>query len=200
MLRDGLQIPMPPATGSHTFTSIYQLIGGSVRANVNGRTTTLNSPFSSSQGQIATYLPQMLDQLTLTDDLFIQGRINVNTAPMQVLLGLPNMTVQLATQITAAQTAGSTSQAASSQSPRATNAWLVIEGFCSANTMQGLDPYLTARGDVYRAQSVGYFDDGGPVVRLEAVIDAAVQPARILNIRDLSELGRGFTRQQLGVP
>jgi hypothetical protein len=37
-------------------------------------------------------------------------------------------------------------------------------------------------------------------VRLEAVIDAAVQPARILNIRDLSELGRGFTRQQLGVP
>jgi len=200
VLRDGLQIPMPPATGSHNFTSVYQVIGGSVRANVNGRTTTLTSPFSSSQSQIATYLPQMLDQLAITDDLFIQGRINVNTAPMQVLLGLPNMTVQLATQITAAQTAGSTSQAASSQSPRATNAWLVIEGFCSANTMQGLDPYLTARGDVYRAQSVGYFDDGGPVVRLEAVIDAAVQPARILNIRDLSELGRGFTRQQLGVP
>ena len=199
-LRDGLQIPMPPATGSHTFTSVYQVIGGTVRATVNGRATTLTSPFSSSQSQIVTYLPQLLDQLTLTDDLFIQGRINVNTAPIQVLLGLPNMTVQLATQISAAQTAGSTSQAASSQSPRATNAWLVMEGFCSANTMQGLDPYLTARGDVYRAQSVGYFDDGGPVVRLEAVIDAAVQPARILNIRDLSELGRGFTRQQLGVP
>ncbi len=199
-LRDGLQIPMPPATGSHTFTSVYQVIGGTVRATVNGRATTLTSPFSSSQSQIATYLPQLLDQLTLTDDLFIQGRVNVNTAPIQVLLGLPNMTVQLATQISAAQTAGSTSQAASSQSPRATNAWLVMEGFCSANTMQGLDPYLTARGDVYRAQSVGYFDDGGPVVRLEAVIDAAVQPARILNIRDLSELGRGFTRQQLGVP
>ncbi len=190
---------MPPATGSHMFSSIYQVIGGSVRASINGRTQTINSPFSSSQSQIATYLPQMLDQLTLTDDLFIQGRINVNTAPMQVLLGLPNMTVALATQITAAQTAGSTSQAASSQSPRATNAWLVIEGLCSANTMQGLDPYLTARGDVYRAQSVGYFDDGGPVVRLEAVIDAAVQPARILNMRDLSELGRGFTRQQLGL-
>jgi hypothetical protein len=199
-LRDGLQIPMPPATGSHTFTSVYQVIGGTVRATVNGRATTLTSPFSSSQSQIVTYLPQLLDQLTLTDDLFIQGRINVNTAPIQVLLGLPNMTVQLATQISAAQTAGSTSQAASSQSPRATNAWLVMEGFCSASTMQGLDPYLTARGDVYRAQSVGYFDDGGPVVRLEAVIDAAVQPARILNIRDLSELGRGFTRQQLGVP
>ncbi len=199
VLRDGLQLPMPPATGSHSFTSIYQLIGGTVRASVNGRTTTLTSPFSASTSQIASYLPQMLDQLSLTDDLFLKGRINVNTAPIQVLLGLPNMTVPLATQITAAQTAGSSSQSASAQAPRATNAWLVVEGLCSASTMVSIDPYLTARGDVYRVQSVGYFDEGGPVVRLEAVIDAAVQPARILNLRDLSELGRGFTPQQLGV-
>jgi DNA uptake protein ComE-like DNA-binding protein len=199
VLRDGMQLPMPPSTGKVTITSLYQLIGGSVRATVNGRPQTLTSPFSSSASQIASYLPQMLDQLSLSDDLFIKGRINVNTASMQVLLGLPNMTVQLATQITAAQTAGSTSQSSSTQAPRATNAWLVVEGLCSANTMQNLDPYLTARGDVYRVQSVGFFDEGGPVVRLEAVIDAAVTPARILNLRDLTELGRGFTPQQLGV-
>ncbi len=199
VLRDGMQLPMPPSTGKVTITSLYQLIGGSVRATVNGRPQTLTSPFSSSASQIASYLPQMLDQLSLSDDLFIKGRINVNTASMQVLLGLPNMTVQLATQITAAQTAGSTSQSSSTQAPRATNAWLVVEGLCSANTMQNLDPYLTARGDVYRVQSVGFFDEGGPVVRLEAVVDAAVTPARILNLRDLTELGRGFTPQQLGV-
>ncbi len=198
--RDGLQLPMPPATGSHSFTSIYQLIGGSVSASVNGKNTSLPSPFSSAQSQIAAYLPEMLDRLSLSDDLFIKGRINVNTAPIQVLLGLPNMTEQIATQIMAAQTAGSSTQSGGTQNPHATNAWLVIEGLCSANTMQSLDPYLTARGDVYRVQSVGFFDEGGPVVRLEAVIDAAVQPARILNLRDLSELGRGFTRQQLGVP
>jgi type II secretory pathway component PulK len=200
VIRDGLQVPVPPATGSHMFTSVYQIIGGTVRASVNGKATTLSSPFSASSSQIATYLPQTLDQLSLTDDLFIQGRINVNTAPMQVLLGLPNMTVQLATQIAAAQTAGSSSQTGSAQSPRATNAWLVVEGLTSANTMQSLDPYLTAMGDVYRVQSVGYFDEGGPVVRLEAVIDSAVQPPRILNLREFTELGRGFTRQQLGLP
>jgi hypothetical protein len=66
--------------------------------------------------------------------------------------------------------------------------------------MQKLDPYITAHGNVYRAQSVGYFDEGGPVVRMEAVIDASIDPPRIVNLRDLSELGRGFTRQQLGVP
>jgi hypothetical protein len=181
-------------------TSLYQLIGGSVRATVNGRSQTLNSPFSANQTQIASYLPEMLDKLSLSDDVFLKGRINVNTAPIQILLGIPKMTEQMATQIVAAQTAGSSGVTTNTQSPRATNAWLVTEGVCSATTMQSLDPYLTSRGDVYRVQSVGYFDEGGPVVRLEAVVDAAVQPPRILNIRDLSELGRGFTHQQLGVP
>ncbi len=188
-------------TGSHTFTSIYQLVGGTVTATVNGkRNTSLRSPFSSSQSQIASYLPNMLDQLSLSDDLFLKGRINVNTAPVQILLGIPNMTEQMATQIVAAQASGSSSLTTNAQSPHATNAWMVSEGICSATTMQSLDPYLTARGDVYRVQTVGFFDEGGPVVRLEAVVDAAIQPPRILNLRDLSELGRGFTPQQLGVP
>jgi hypothetical protein len=194
-----MQIPMPPATGSNTITSLYQLIGGTVRAQIGGKSTPLTSPFLSSQTQVASYLPEMLDKLSLSDDLFIKGRINVNTAPIQVLLGLPNMTEQLATQIVAAQAAGSSSQSSSSQNPRASTAWLVAEGLLSASTMASLDPYLTARGDVYRVQSVGFFDEGGPVVRLEAVIDSAVQPARILNLRDLTDLGRGFTPQQLGV-
>jgi len=197
--RDGMQIPMPPATGSNTITSLYQLIGGTVRAQIGGKSTPLTSPFLSSQTQVASYLPEMLDKLSLSDDLFIKGRVNVNTAPIQVLLGLPNMTEQLATQIVAAQAAGSSSQSSSSQNPRASTAWLVAEGLLSASTMASLDPYLTARGDVYRVQSVGFFDEGGPVVRLEAVIDSAVQPARILNLRDLTDLGRGFTPQQLGV-
>jgi len=197
--RDGMQIPMPPSTGSNTITSLYQLIGGTVRAQIGGKSTPLTSPFLASQTQVASYLPEMLDKLSLSDDLFIKGRINVNTAPIQVLLGLPNMTEQLATQIVAAQAAGSSSQSSSSQNPRASTAWLVAEGLLSASTMASLDPYLTARGDVYRVQSVGFFDEGGPVVRLEAVIDSAVQPARILNLRDLTELGRGFTPQQLGV-
>jgi hypothetical protein len=66
--------------------------------------------------------------------------------------------------------------------------------------MAQLDPYLTSHGAVYRAQSIGYFDEGGPFVRLEAVIDGSIDPPRILNFRDLSDLGRGFSRQQLGVP
>ncbi len=198
VMRGGLQLPMPPSTGSHTISSLYQLIGGTV--TVKGQRKPMTSPFLSAQTQIASYLPEMLDKLSLSDDLFVKGRINVNKAPIQILLGLPKMTEQMSTQIVAAQTSGSTTLTTNTQSPRATNAWLVTEGVCSATTMQSLDPYLTSRGDIYRVQSVGFFDEGGPVVRLEATIDAAVQPPRILNLRDLSELGRGFTPQQLGVP
>ena len=60
-----------------------------------------------------------------------------------------------------------------------------------------LDPYITAHGDVYRVQVLGFSDGGGPVSRLEALIDATKLPPRIISQRDLNELGRGYTRSQL---
>ena len=62
------------------------------------------------------------------------------------------------------------------------------------------DRFLTTRGDVYRVQSVGYFDDGGAVVRLEAVIDATQLPPRLVFFRDLTHLGRGYPRDYLIPP
>jgi len=191
-----------PPTGSQTISSIYQLIGSSVRARVNNRNVTLQSPWPATTASVAQSLPDLLDKLTTVPDEFIQGRINVNRASYVVLEGIPNMTQNLADQIMAAQLsggAGSSTSGSGVLSPRATTAWMVIEGLTTVSMMQKLDPYLTAHGDVYRVQSVGFFDDGGPVVRLEAVIDASIQPPRILNLRDLSDLGRGYNTQQLGV-
>jgi hypothetical protein len=188
-------------TGNTAIDSVYRLIGATTSATINGRTKVLQSPWANTQSQIAQYLPQLLDTLTTTDNPFIPGRVNVNIASLQVLEGLPGVTQALANQIVASQSSGNTSAGSQSGiSPRSTTAWLVIEGLTNVSTMQSLAPYLTAHGDVYRVQSVGYFDEGGPVVRLEATIDATMTPARILNVRDLSELGRGFTHQQLGVP
>jgi hypothetical protein len=198
-----MSVPTAPAT-SHTVTSLYQFIGKTVTATINGSKKSLQCPWANSVSSMSQYLPDLLDKLTLVDDSFIQGRINVNQAPFEVLMGVPNMTEVLARQIVAAQSLGAASAASgSSQSPRATTAWLIVEGLVSLTgtpTMAQLDPYLTAHGAVYRAQSIGYFDEGGPFVRLEAVIDGSIDPPRILNFRDFSDLGRGFSRQQLGVP
>jgi hypothetical protein len=198
----GMAVPTAPGTYK-TISSIYKLIGATTSASINGgKPKTLNSPWKKDTSSISQYLPDILDKLALVDDTFIQGRINVNQAPLEVLMGIPTpMTEELARQIVAAQSLGATSSASgSAQSPRATTAWLITEGLTTYTIMQQLDPYITAHGDVYRAQSVGYFDEGGPVVRMEAVIDASIDPPRIVNLRDLTELGRGFTRQQLGVP
>ena len=46
---------------------------------------------------------------------------------------------------------------------------------------------------------IGYFDRGGPAVRIETVLDAAVQPAEIVFFRDLSHLGRGYALETLGI-
>ena len=63
--------------------------------------------------------------------------------------------------------------------------------------MMNLDPYITSHGDVYRVQVLGFFDGGGPVSRIEAMIDSTQLPPRIIAQRDLNELGRGYSRTQL---
>jgi DNA uptake protein ComE-like DNA-binding protein len=197
----GMAVPTTAGTYK-TISSIFKLIGSTTRATVNGKPKNLTSPWASGASAMAQYLPDLLDKLTIVDDPFIQGRINVNAAPYEVLLGVPNMSQALAQQIAASQGLGaSNSSSGSSQSSRSTIAWLVTEGLVSSSTtMAQLDPYITSHGAVYKVQSIGYFDDGGPFVRLEAVIDGSIDPPRILNLRDLTELGRGFSRQQLGIP
>jgi hypothetical protein len=72
-----------------------------------------------------------------------------------------------------------------------------MNGQVDMPTMRQLDQFITARGDVFRAQVVGHFDAGGPVCRLEAIIDATQQPPKLLQLRDLTDLGRGFSQAQL---
>jgi hypothetical protein len=39
---------------------------------------------------------------------------------------------------------------------------------------------------------VGYFEEGRPTARLEAIIDATKRPARIVFWKDLTRLGSGY--------
>jgi hypothetical protein len=73
-----------------------------------------------------------------------------------------------------------------------TPAWLILEAQISPTTLAKLDKYITTRSQVYRVQSIGYFDAGGPSARVEAVIDTNGGQPRILYWRDLTELGKGF--------
>ena len=115
-----------------------------------------------------------------------------------MLLGVPGITQSLADTIVAAQQWQSTGAPARGKpDPRSTTAWLLIEGHVDVAKMRQLDRYISARGDVYSGQVIGYFDAGETITRLEAVIDAAYDVPRVVSLTDLTDLGPGITRSQL---
>lgn len=186
-------------TNTTQVSSLFQLIGAKVTATVDGKSQELTSPFTSEPAQLTTSLPKLVGLLSISADPYIQGRININQARLEVLLGIPNMPPDLAQAIVANQTvaSGQAAAGAGQVSPRATTGWLLANGLTDLATLQKLDPYITARGDVYRFQSIGYFDGSGQATRLEAVIDATEVYPKIIFLRDLAELGRGYSSNVL---
>jgi type II secretory pathway component PulK len=178
--------------------SLYELIGSEV--TVPGK-QTLQSPWSSEASSIQRQLPAILEKLTISDEPFIKGRININQARREVLLGVPGLDQQLVDAIINSQAMLSRSAPSSNgYYARSTTAWLLVEGLVDLETMRNLDRYLTARGDVFRLQVVGYYQERGPTTRLEAVVDATRRPSKLISIRDLSAWGAGYSHEQLNLP
>lgn len=177
----------------YELTSIYDLIGVEVATKVEGRDTVLQSPWTDDPKSMGEYLPILMDRLTTRREAEIQGRINVGQARHEVLLGIPSMTEEIADAIVKSSVIGADGNAIPEEiKARANTGWLVMQGIVDLPTMSKLDKYLTSRGSVYRAQVVGYFQQGGGFTRLEAVIDATKKPSKILSVRDLTDLGRGY--------
>lgn len=173
---------------SNKVSSIYDLIDTQVSVpsdDPKGDATVYASPLNTADG-LRQYLPMLLDKTTTSNKVEMAARININTAPDAVLLALPVLTDQQAQDVLAARKTDTADPVFS------TTAWLSTEAKISSSTMKKLEPYITSAAQVYRFQSIGYFDNGGPVVRLEAVIDANAGRPRILFWRDLSELGKGY--------
>lgn len=184
--------------GKNNIESLWCLLGTKATVQINGTSTTLTSPWSDDPGSIAAVLPELMDKLTTTKDEFLEGRINLNQARREILLGIPTMTEDLVNQIVAAQHLDGNGQPSiETLKQHNTTAWLYAENLIDKAGMISLDPYITAHGDVYRLQVLGFFDGGGPVARLEAMIDSTQLPPRIISQRDLNELGRGYSRAQL---
>jgi len=154
----------------------------------------LESPFRDDRVAMQDYLPKLADHTTVTADKVIRGRVNVNEAPRVVLLGVPGLDGSMVEQIITAR-----GTRLSQDDPTRRHAtWLLTEGIVDLEQMKELMPYLTAGGDVFRAQVVGYFDDSGPSARAEVVIDGTTSPPRQVYWKDLRLLGRGYPLETLG--
>ena len=227
-VRSQLQTARTPAARSggqqqlKQISSLFDLVNASVNVPTGtgpgSRTISMPSPLSDP-GQLPTLLPLLLDETTTSQNTDLSPRVNVNTAPQTVLTALEAALSGASPTAPGGTTAAPTNPAGqitdediqailnarpdpSSNEPPdpifQTPAWLMTEANLSVAKIKALEPYITARSQVYHFQSLGYFQDGrGPVARVEAIIDGNNGKPRIVYHRDLAPLGAGFDMNQI---
>ena len=167
------QVTLPKATG----------------APANAPTVSVASPLNTPANAV-TMLPALMEFTTTRDpaaDFDMTPRVNVTTAPPEVLLGLPGLVQADVDAVVAARAGLDPADPATT-----TGAFLVTAANLSPLKFAAVMPYVTGKTMVYRVHSVGYFGKGGPSSRVEAVIDTNNGTPRILYYRDVTDLGKGF--------
>jgi hypothetical protein len=166
-------------------------------------TIVVTAPLSDPS-KLAAMMGQLLDMSTTTTVVEMPPRINVNTAPREVLMTLTAPEIAGGTGSTGSAAGLTESDVDAIINLRAnlnpadpatlTGAWMLQEGGISPDVFKKLEKYVTGRSMVFRIHSIGYFGDGGPVARVEAVVDTNQGAPRILYFRDLTDLDtpRGF--------
>ncbi|RCS54332.1 general secretion pathway protein GspK [Bremerella cremea] len=171
--------------------NMLDLIGASVSVP-NG---TLKSPFEDSVVAMNIYLPELMDNMTINPSPVIPGRININQAPYEILLGIPGMEESIVSQILEQRI-----PTPDPENPITRHeTWILTQGIVTLEQMKTLSPFICGGGDVYRAQVVGYFEDGKAFSRHEVVLDATQPQPKVMLWRDMTELGRGHPLEVLGV-
>ena len=130
---------------------------------------------------------RIVGKLTTTNDDRIQGRVNVNVAPRQVLACLP--------ELDEADAAALVSHREGGGADLETIAW-VLDAL-SAEKAAAIGGAITVRSYQYAADVVAVAHDGRGFARRRVVIDTVDGSPRILAHRDLSGLGWPLDRRIL---
>jgi DNA uptake protein ComE-like DNA-binding protein len=198
------------SASKNTINSIWSLVGTQVAVSAQGGAkggTGASGATTAGAGGTTVYacpltaqsdlLSTALDTLTCSASTVFAGRINVNTASPIVLATLQGAGLS-ATDIEQIQASQPDSSSIDLTNPTyQTTAWLYTLAQITPAKLQAIEPYITARSQVYRLQSIGYFEKGGPMARIEAVVDSNFGSAgtgvasnpRVVYYRDLTELG-----------
>lgn len=144
------------------------------------------SPFLSEMVQQSDYLGKLLDDVTVTSSEFLAGPVDVNSAPVEVLMGIPGMSSSIAQRCVQVRQSPSTTRNGEAYHI----GWLLTQSVCNLQTLQQLYPYLIARSDVYRVQVIGYRDDLSPTFRASAIIDGRERPSRVRQFQHWQNWGR----------
>ena len=146
--------------------------------------TTGGQQFRFNNPLTLEHLPRLLDRTTMVapDQGPSPGLINVNTAPRLVLECLAGLTDEQINAIMATrETLGSDA--------KRTPAWLLKEEVLDLDTFERIGPFITARGQQFSIEALGYADHIGMITRYQVVVDMVGPIAQTIYYRDLTYLG-----------
>lgn len=140
----GLNLAIGPVV---RIESLADLFGTSVRTLVNGQDTILNSPWPGDAETVEKVMPQLKDELVLTDQRRLKGRINILSAPMDVLMAIPGMKYRIASTI-------AKKRRQLEDKPK-TIAWLLTQNITTHADFRRLAKHITVDGDFFEAIIIG---------------------------------------------
>jgi len=157
-------------------------------------TEVIESPWKDNPSAYRQGFSDLLDWATVDSSQRIAGRININQASYLVLLTIPGMTENLASQILARRDRTADFPTGDQRHPT----WLIAENLIPLAELKPMFPFVTTGGDVYRAQVVGFFDAGTVQDRVEVLLDRSGtqddlgSTTRLLDWQSFRRQGPGF--------
>lgn len=168
----------PMNTGTANLTGEINALSDLIDATASDG--ALSSPLVSTD---INRLMEFYDHVSTTDAESIAGRIDINSASVQTLIAIAGLEESTATAIADR------------------NDWthpveLLTSGLVDLITFRRIDPMLTTNGRVFSFSAIGYAADG-PMVRIDAVVDASTSPPKILKQVDMTRVGIGRTLEMV---
>ncbi|MFQ5429015.1 MAG: hypothetical protein ACE5E1_01790 [Phycisphaerae bacterium] len=131
-------------------------------------------------------LPLILDRLTTDSPGQLRGRINVSTAPREVLAMIDELTEQELDALVETRKELPSAE-------KSTPAWLLTKGIVGKEKFYRILPKITTKSSRYRIESVGYADHVGVISRIMMVIEMRGPIPQVLYYRNLDRLGPAYT-------
>jgi type II secretory pathway component PulK len=202
--RGARSVPGDPASAQIDLTkaakqnirSLFGLVNAQVTVPGGGGNPSVVYPSPlNDPGVQQQYLPALFNQCTISQGNDTPARININTAPQEVLQALETLTSVGLTD-SDVQSIVSNRPSLSSDQPVADDfaspAWLITKANLDPAKLAKLEKYITTKSQVYRVHVQGTLDVQGITARVEAIIDTNGGQPRILSRRNLTELGKAL--------
>lgn len=176
--------------------SLLDVVGATVQVPGNGngqqQQQAVSSPWPDTPAGYSDLLT-LYDVATVAGGR-VGGRVNINAASRPVLRTIPGIDATTVEQIILRRDGLYAPVTGAQRHP----IWLLVDNVVNLQTMRALEPHITAGGNVFSGEIVGFFDAGGGMSRLHVVIDRTGGAPVVVRRENYSTLGKGLSPESLG--